>query len=405
MAESTLSLAWADLMNAVAEYFGYGRETDPNSPTAWTAADKAHVQRMLDNGYRQFLGVYDWSWKYPRTSFVAWASIAESTITATSSTATLTATADSFYRTMIGRKVKINALSGTDAGTMALSAGVTTLDATAAIFTTSSDDVGATLVFDTSGEEYTIKSVVDTDTVTLTGDATATTSNSGDTFKVYREYTISAYTSATVVTLSAAPNPVISAKFFSIAATGEYRMPDDFGGLIGAMLFDAGAGDYVPLKKRNQEQVRRLLQGNTSGSRPRDCAIEPLASDGTTGQRFDALVYPIPDSNRTLYYRFMVLPDALTNTIAYALGGMANTQVLQASCLQQAELDRDGAPGPMAFDYERQLGQAIAQDNRNRRAESLGRMIDPEFDWAREGAEDTRITPGTPTLYYDGVAR
>jgi hypothetical protein len=374
MAESTLSLKFSTIREAIAHYAGYGRKA--TVAAGLTADELADVDAYHNEGMRDFLGALNWSFLAPVVSVTLWATVAESTVTATSSTATLTATAASFFATMVGHKVKINALSGTDDGAAAFATGETTLTATSAIFTTSSDDVGAKLVFDTSGETYTIASVTSTTIVKLTGNATSTTSNASDTFKVYREYTISAYTSSTVVTLSATPSPTISAKFFSVTADGLYRMPDAFGGIIGPITFQNNEGSYSPIDLVAERQVAELLQWSTSAARPTLAAQRPVSgTDATEGQRWDLLVWRIPDSNYTAYFQEILLIDQIT-TDEFPVGGMLHGDTIKYACLAAAENDKNDRRGEKWERYQQMLQKSMTLDRRLHRSERMGVMTD-----------------------------
>ena len=72
MAESSLSLGYPDLMQAVAEYLNYSTDSDD-----WTTAQTAELDRIVQSGYRQFLyppaldniqAGYEWTFLRPVTT-------------------------------------------------------------------------------------------------------------------------------------------------------------------------------------------------------------------------------------------------------------------------------------------------------------------------------------------------
>jgi len=72
MAESSLSLGYADFMRETARYLGYS----PTS-TDWTAAQLSELQQIVNSGYRQFISppaingqVHEWSFLAPVTTLV-----------------------------------------------------------------------------------------------------------------------------------------------------------------------------------------------------------------------------------------------------------------------------------------------------------------------------------------------
>jgi hypothetical protein len=119
-----------------------------------------------------------------------------------------------------------------------------------------------------------------------------------------------------------------------------------------------------------------MLQNSDSTSRPKCAAIRPVASSASLGQRFDLLVYPIPDSDYTLYYRYIILRDKLTQTNRYPLGGMAHAETVKASCIAAAEQSQRGAKGSKWELFMERLTQSVDYDGRANRAESLGYMSD-----------------------------
>ncbi len=125
MAESTLSLDYVALMNFVSRFLGYGDDY-----TALSAGDSTIVDTTVQSGYRQFLfpppaggQPHSWTFLKPVTTIVAWsdiAAVAGTTVSqstpASGGVTILTAEQASFYPTMIGKSIVIDATDPADEG-------------------------------------------------------------------------------------------------------------------------------------------------------------------------------------------------------------------------------------------------------------------------------------------------
>jgi hypothetical protein len=384
MAESSLSLSYDNLMEEVAFYRGYGRKKDTTA--GLSSAEETQCIADVNAGLRLFYfpppaapgePSHEWSFMTPQTSIVAWAT----------TTGTLSA---GIVLTGVQSAVSYDSTTG-----------YTTLTATAAIFTP--ELCGKTLDYTdaTANLSYTIVEYVSTTQVKLSGDASGESGNfdilsvskvtasaaafetsmPGQTFTYdtsSNDYTVLSYVSSTVLYLD---GDVVAASesgtdTYTITAYGVYRLPDDFGGIYGHMTFATGTGAYERLTIRSEGQLRHLLQDSNSTARPKCAAIRPVASSASLGQRFDLLVSPIPDSDYTLYYRYIILQDKLTQTNRYPLGGMAHAETVKAACLAAAEQSLKDVKGPKWELFMERLSQSVDYDQRANRAESLGYMSD-----------------------------
>lgn len=181
-------------------------------------------------------------------------------------------------------------------------------------------------------------------------------------------FTVVGYASSTVITVTG--DATGAAKSFTMAA-GKYRMPDDFGGPAEDEM------RYAPSSGWNQiiifttiEMIERRWQVTVQTQRPRQAAFLPVATPGTTGQRYDMYVEPIPDSDYPVTTRYEILADALADSI-YPYGGLQHAECIRFACLAAAE----------EMFYEGQQSQraafAMALDkskaiNRRKKAQRLG---------------------------------
>jgi hypothetical protein len=298
MAESTLSLKFSTIRQAIAHYLGYGRLA--TVAAGLTTDELADVDAYHNEGMRDFLGAFNWSFLSPVVNVTLWAT-ATGTDSGSSST-TFTAAAATFFATMIGH----------------------------------------TIVMDTSE----------------------------------REYTITGYTDTTNVTIGSSFNAGDASDTFTITANGVYRMPDAFGGIVGPITFQNNEGSYSPIELVTERQVAELLQRSTTTARPTLAAQRPVSgTSATAGQRWDLLVYRIPDSDYTVYFEEILLIDQITSD-EFPIGGMLHGDTIKYACLAAAENDKNDRRGEKWERYQQMLAKSKQLDSRLHRSERMGVMTD-----------------------------
>lgn len=88
----------------------------------------------------------------------------------------------------------------------------------------------------------------------------------------------------------------------------QYPLPDDFGALVGEPNVE-GSGWYAPIPIRGEGVIRRLRARGDVAGRPQVMAVRPRSFSREVGQRWELLVWPDPDSDHTVLYRYDVLPS------------------------------------------------------------------------------------------------
>ncbi|MEE9597970.1 MAG: hypothetical protein V3V96_14450 [Acidiferrobacterales bacterium] len=211
-------------------------------------------------------------------------------------------------------------------------------------------------------------------------------------------YVIDGYSSTTVVTVTVDAS-ADTGETFQITPTGSYRLPDDFGGLLGDVYYQAGDGLWKSLGNTGVAELLALLQVSTSTARPTACAVESINVAGDIGQRFDLLAWRIPDTDYTIRYQYDVLSDALVAG-GYPYGGARHAQTINYACFAAMERGKfQLADGPDQRQYQRLLGLSIKADQRGNRADSLGFLVD-----ARPHRRRGTFAPLARTVTVDGVA-
>lgn len=148
----------------------------------------------------------------------------------------------------------------------------------------------------------------------------------------------------------------------------DYDFADDFSGTIldESVTYAVGV-DHPHLIKVSEAQIRMLqASDSTATGWPEYYAVRNKTHAPTTGQRYEMLVYPKPgatQNNAVLNFRYVYLPDALTNTNKYPVGGAQHSQVILAAHLAAMELLLDGDPvGPHRQDFITMLTSSVRAD-------------------------------------------
>lgn len=230
--------------------------------------------------------------------------------------------------------------TGTVTGAPSYASPVSTVDVTAAAFHASM--IGGSFVFDTSGTGYPIVTVATTTQITVTGDASGEAAD--DTF--------------------------------TITSDGTVRLPDAFGGIIGPLFFEQSAGYYHPIEIVSASQIAQRRQQSMTTGRPQFATITPVTFDPAIGQRFDLLVWPAPNTDYTLVFRYNVRPDVIPADTSYPYGGMDHAETIREACLAAAEETMNDEPGVHVARYTERLVASIAFDRDATTPETLGMMTD-----------------------------
>lgn len=234
-------------------------------------------------------------------------------------------------------------------------------------------------------------------TLTVTGATPFTASMIGASIVITDTgtFTITSVTSSTVAVVSG--NATCSGKTFSMTATGDYRLPDDFGGLIGPLTYPAEEGYEGVVQIVPDHIIRARRQTGQVTGYPQLGAILPVAqsSTATTGQRFNLRLWPTPDGDYVLSFRYRVNADNLTSSNTHPYGGQPYAECLRWFCLYAAcVFVGDQRLESVERQRDRLLAAAMQQDSRQR-PESLGLMRESHERGARWTRNVTVTLNGT----------
>lgn len=155
----------------------------------------------------------------------------------------------------------------------------------------------------------------------------------------------------------------------------DYDMPGDFGGINGLLTYPEWTASR-PVIITSESDIRRLRQLRPQTGKPTHAAIRPKASDGTAAQMFEMALWPIPDAEIELTYRYYVLPEALSDEIPYPYGGAAHSETILESCLSIAEQRLNDQKGIHWEKFLQRLAASIQIDTKTTGADFLGYNAD-----------------------------
>jgi len=177
---------------------------------------------------------------------------------------------------------------------------------------------------------------------------------------------------------------------YSLTHSGNYDLPEDFGGIEGNMTYEPSEHKEDILIV-GEGKIRNLRGGQTARSCPIYAAVRPKECAGTSvGQRFEIMFFPIPNDAYDLSYKKIILASALTGTIKYPYGGAMHAETLEASCIAMAELQEDEKKGPMYDYFIERLTASIQIDKTAYSAEFLGYNRDNSDAVHRDGGRNDR---------------
>jgi len=188
-------------------------------------------------------------------------------------------------------------------------------------------------------------------------------------------FTITAYTSPTVVTVSGDASGE-NGTAFTMTADGNYRLSDDFDGVVGVFTLQ-DEDSYVEIRPGAEHRIRVARQSYGGTGTPTMLAVRALASDQETPQRWELMAYPISASDKTADYVYEIRPDSLTSTKAYHLGGMSYSEAVLECCLWAAEDTLEDKTGIHAERAQLALVSAVMRDRQAAAPMLLGRNTIP----------------------------
>lgn len=170
----------------------------------------------------------------------------------------------------------------------------------------------------------------------------------------------------------------------TVADVWEYDLPDDFAFIDGPMTYDPGSSTmYPPVRRVSEHQVRTRHQQFEHTGRPEWFAIRVKPDVDGGGTRWQLLVWPTPDDDYSLHYRYRTNPGLLSSGIAKPVGGMPHAQTVIESCLMAADAMLGIKDAGRQERYMELLRSSVSHDRNANAPDTLGRIRD-----ASDGVDD-----------------
>jgi len=163
-------------------------------------------------------------------------------------------------------------------------------------------------------------------------------------------------------------------------------LPDDFGGVDGAVTYDPGQ-QYQALQMTSDARIRVLAQQSANQGPPSLYAIRPRTwpASGTSSTRHEIMFFPFPDAAYAVQMSYKVLAGALAGATDVPLGGAGHSETLISSCLAIAEQYGVTQKSNHRETYLRHLTASVVRDrgsgggnlgyNRDRSDDTLQRWV------------------------------
>lgn len=212
-------------------------------------------------------------------------------------------------------------------------------------------------------------------------------------------HAISSRDGDTQLTLSSAPDSDFSADEYSLYHNGNYDLSDNFGGFISNELtFEPEEMRYCPIKIVSESEIRKHRQVNDTRDVPRFACVRAKTTTGASGQRFEILFYPIPDSEYILTGFINIMLNKIDrSTYPYPVGGMLHSETIKASCIACADLQVNGIKnGDQYAEFIEKLRTSISSDT----------AMEPRFLGYNKDSSDYKtgkLKRNVSTITYEGV--
>lgn len=158
------------------------------------------------------------------------------------------------------------------------------------------------------------------------------------------------------------------------AGEKEMPMPPDFAGLEGDVYYDSSNQIATRIKVVNEGLVREANQNDwldNNSYQPQYCSIVSNRRQGAE-QGHTMQVWPKPDRDYRINFRYHARQDALSESNPIPLGGREHGETIRCAVMAEAENQMDDTIGVKASAFMERLQASISYDRRVNRPENLG---------------------------------
>lgn len=157
----------------------------------------------------------------------------------------------------------------------------------------------------------------------------------------------------------------------------EYDLPDDFAMFFGPLTHAPQTGYlYPPIQVVGEEMIRKQHQYHQAFTRPTMAAIRPKRPDGDNVVGYQLLLWPSPDANYELQFRYQINSSGLADDTCVPCGGDPHAQTVLYACLAAGEELNGVVDGPFQALFMQHLQSSIAHDQSVHAPDQLGYMGD-----------------------------
>lgn len=162
-------------------------------------------------------------------------------------------------------------------------------------------------------------------------------------------YTITGYTSATVVTTDEDVSGEVGAAF-TVTADGNYTMPQYFGGqYTGDPTYPAGSNQTYHLEWTDDYEIRRLRETPTvETDTPKLLAVRRSL---LLNRRWDVMAWPIPNATTSVQVPYELSFDKLTTGTDLHPAGDRLDEAVKAACFAVLERDEEDSRAGLNDEY------------------------------------------------------
>jgi hypothetical protein len=141
----------------------------------------------------------------------------------------------------------------------------------------------------------------------------------------------------------------------------DYKLSDDFVGLVSGFKFDAGENKDNP-QRIDISKFRALRSISVTTGTPEYYSIIASPYHTDTGASYEVWFYKTPDAVYTYKYEYIFDPPKPSATTDIFVGGVRGSEVIMQLALAIAELQEDDMAGPQNDKADMMLAAFIAYD-------------------------------------------
>jgi len=165
-----------------------------------------------------------------------------------------------------------------------------------------------------------------------------------------------------------------SASISLISGQWQYDLPNDFTELVVPFHFSVNSG-YPPPDERSEDFIIQARAESSPSSYPEYFNIRAGTYSKETGQNYEVIMWPTPNSAYVWIYSYLIFADKLSGDDDIPVGGPEISEVIAQCCLAAAESEIEDNIGKQEGKATKMLAEAVKKDA-NRSPRNLGYNLD-----------------------------